>query len=57
MKTHEKLNLVRYTTPDGGEGSRLTRTLRETVRDLIEMGCTNITCDTLAVDERERGIY
>jgi len=56
MKAHEKLNLIRYTTPDGGEGSRLTRTYHETVRDLIEMGYKNITCDTLSVT-RERGIY
>jgi len=54
MKAHEKLNLIRYTTPTGGAGSRLTRTYHETVRDLIAQGCTNITCDTLAV-HRSRG--
>jgi len=56
MKANDKLHLIRYITPTGGEGSRLTRVRHETVRDLIEMGCTNITCDTLAVT-RERGIY
>ena len=47
MKTTETLKLIRYTAPDGTEGSRLTRTLHETMRDLIEMGCKNI-----AVTER-----
>jgi hypothetical protein len=56
MKTNDKLHLIRYTTPTGEAGSRLTRVYHETVRDLIERGCKNITCDTLAVT-RERGIY
>lgn len=43
MKTNETLKLIRYTTPDGTEGNRLTRTLHESIRDLIEMGCKNIT--------------
>ena len=56
MKTNEKLALIRYTLPDGSEGSRLTRTYHETVRDLIAVGCKNITCETLHLS-RERGIY
>jgi len=51
MKTNEKLHLIRYTAPDGTEGSRLTRRIHETTRDLITMGCKNITVS------RERGIY
>ena len=56
MKTTETLKLIRYTAPDGTEGSRLTRTLHETMRDLIEMGCKNIACETLVV-ATERRIY
>ena len=56
MNIYEKLNLIRYITPTGVEGSRLTRTYHETVRELVAKGYTNITCDTLAV-HRSRGIY
>ena len=56
MKTTETLQYVRYTAPDGTEGSRLTRTFHQTMRDLIAMGCKNIACETLAV-ATERRIY
>ena len=50
MKTTETLKLIRYTAPDGTEGSRLTRTFHETMRDLIEMGCKNIVCAKFTVN-------
>jgi len=51
MKANGKLHLIRYTTPAGTEGSRLTRAYHETVRDLIDLGDLSALGDDLATTQ------